>query len=94
MFMYLYVYLNPENSFVANRGQLISLCVYAPVLCETRISRLIERHHYSPAFMIYILKDNVYGVHCTYTYGVYVRMVYIHIPVVYMEKEIRQHPLC
>ena len=57
--MYLYVYLNTENSFAANRGQLISLCIYAPVLCETRISRLIERHHYSPAFMIYIPEDNV-----------------------------------
>ena len=39
-----------------------SFSIYAPVLCETRISRLIERRHYSPAFMIYILEVNTYGV--------------------------------
>ena len=27
-------------------------------------------------------------------YSVHIRMVYLHIRVVYMEKEIRQHPLC
>ena len=68
--MYLYVYLNTENSFAADRGQFISLCIYAPVLCETRISRLIERHHYSPVFMIYIPEDNVY---------IHIRMVYIRM---------------
>ena len=78
--------MNTENCFAANRGQLISLCIYAPVLCETRISRLIERHHYSPDFMTYILADNVimytahirmvYTVQCTY--GVYTHACCVH----------------
>ena len=78
MFMYLYVYLNTESSFAANRGQFISSYIYAPVLCETRISRLIERHHYSPDFMTYIPEDNVYGVQCTYTYGVSTHTCGVH----------------